>query len=90
VSTGTFRSSRRWKEMATFPSLTQIFIGDPMALWAIKCTVNLRALCDQDSLHAELVFLRDIFMQNGYTDQQIRRALNPPKGCPTWRKASPA
>jgi hypothetical protein len=36
-----------------------------------------RALCDQDSLHGELVFLGDIFRQNGYTERQIRRALNP-------------
>jgi hypothetical protein len=28
-----------------------------------------RALCDQDSLHAELVFLKDVFRQNGYNDQ---------------------
>jgi hypothetical protein len=37
-----------------------------------------RALCDQDGLHGELVFLGDIFRQNGYTKRQIRRALNPP------------
>jgi hypothetical protein len=37
-----------------------------------------RALCDQESLHGELVFLGDIFRQNGYIDRQIRRALNPP------------
>jgi hypothetical protein len=35
-----------------------------------------RALCDEDSLLAELVFLRDIFKQNGYDDRQIHRALN--------------
>lgn len=28
-------------EIGTFPSLTQIFIGDPMTLWAIKYTINL-------------------------------------------------
>jgi hypothetical protein len=37
-----------------------------------------RALCDQDGLHGELVFLGDIFRQNGYAERQIRRALNPP------------
>jgi hypothetical protein len=37
-----------------------------------------RALCDQDGLHAELVFLRDIFRQNGYMDLHIHRALSPP------------
>jgi hypothetical protein len=36
------------------------------------------ALCDQGSLHAELVFLGGIFRQNDYTDRQIRGAFNPP------------
>jgi hypothetical protein len=35
-----------------------------------------RALLDEDSLQAELVFLRDVFKQNGYNDRQIHRALN--------------
>jgi hypothetical protein len=35
-----------------------------------------RAICDEDSLHAELVFLRDIFRQNGYNDRQIHRVMN--------------
>jgi hypothetical protein len=35
-----------------------------------------RSLCDEDSLQAELVFLRDVFKQNGYSDQQIHRTLN--------------
>jgi hypothetical protein len=35
-----------------------------------------RALCDEDSLQAELVFLKDVFKQNGYNDRQIHRALN--------------
>jgi hypothetical protein len=35
-----------------------------------------RALCDQESLHAELVFLKDVFRQNGYNDRQIHRVLN--------------
>jgi hypothetical protein len=29
-------------------------------------------------LHSELEFLRTTFRQNGYSDRQIRRALNPP------------
>jgi hypothetical protein len=37
-----------------------------------------RSLCDQESLHSELEFLRTTFRQNGYSDQQIRRALNKP------------
>jgi hypothetical protein len=35
-----------------------------------------RALCDEDSLQTLLVFLRDVFKQNGYNDRQIHRALN--------------
>jgi hypothetical protein len=35
-----------------------------------------RALCDEDSLQAELVFLGDIFKQNGYNNRQIHRAFN--------------
>ncbi|PNF31609.1 hypothetical protein B7P43_G17997 [Cryptotermes secundus] len=34
------------------------------------------ALCDQDSLHAELEFLKDYFKRNGYNDRQIHRVLN--------------
>jgi hypothetical protein len=37
-----------------------------------------RSLCDQESLHGELEFLRTTFRQNGYSDRQIRQALNPP------------
>jgi hypothetical protein len=35
-----------------------------------------RALCDEDSMQAELVFLRDVFIPNDYIDWQIHRALN--------------
>jgi hypothetical protein len=35
-----------------------------------------RALCDQETLHAELAFLQDVFKQNGYNDRQIHRVLN--------------
>jgi hypothetical protein len=34
-----------------------------------------RALCGEDSLQAELLFLRDIVKENGY-DWQIHKALN--------------
>jgi hypothetical protein len=27
-----------------------------------------RAVCDEDSVQAEVVFLRDVFKQNGYND----------------------
>jgi hypothetical protein len=35
-----------------------------------------RALCDEESLQAELVFLKDDFKQDGYKDRQVHRALN--------------
>jgi hypothetical protein len=35
-----------------------------------------RALCDEDSQQAEMVFLRDVFKQNVYNDWKIHRALN--------------
>jgi hypothetical protein len=35
-----------------------------------------RDFCDEDSLQAELIFLRDIFKQNGYKDWQTYKALN--------------
>jgi hypothetical protein len=35
-----------------------------------------RILCDEDSLQAELVFLKNVFRENGYSDRQIHRALN--------------
>jgi hypothetical protein len=37
------------------------------------------ALCDHESLHDELEFLKDTFKRNSYSDRQIRRALDPPK-----------
>jgi hypothetical protein len=36
-----------------------------------------RDLCDQDSLYVGLVFLEEIFRQNGYNDWQMGRALKP-------------
>jgi hypothetical protein len=35
-----------------------------------------RVLCNEGSLQAELVFLKDVFKENGYNDRQIHRALN--------------
>jgi hypothetical protein len=32
---------------------------------------KVRALCDEESLQGELVFLMDIFKQNGYNNWQI-------------------
>jgi hypothetical protein len=36
------------------------------------------ALCDQDSLNHELEFITTVFKNNGYSTQQILRALKPP------------
>jgi hypothetical protein len=36
-----------------------------------------RSLCDQNSLHSELDYLRTTFRESGYSDRQIRWALNP-------------
>ena len=36
-----------------------------------------KALCDQDSLPQELEFLTTVFKDNGYSSQQIRRAMKP-------------
>jgi transposase len=35
-----------------------------------------RALCDEDNLQADLVFLKGVFRENGYSDRQIHRTLN--------------
>jgi hypothetical protein len=37
-----------------------------------------RALCDEDSLQAELSFLKSVFTQNGFNARQIIRTLNRP------------
>ena len=36
-----------------------------------------KALCEQDSLTQELEFLTTVFKDNGYSHQQIRRAMKP-------------
>jgi hypothetical protein len=43
---------------------------------AVLSTLVHRALCNEDSLRAELVFLRGVFRQNGYKDWQIHNVLN--------------
>jgi hypothetical protein len=35
-----------------------------------------RTLWDENSLHAELLFPRDVFKQNGYNDRKIHRVRN--------------
>jgi hypothetical protein len=48
-----------------------------------------RALCDEDSLQAELVFLKDVLKQNGYNDWQIHKALNRRLHLPHIMKSHP-
>jgi hypothetical protein len=46
-----------------------------------------RALCDQDSRHAQFVFLRNIFRKNGYVERADSQGPQPsPEGCPARRK----
>jgi hypothetical protein len=66
------------------PTHTNLYLNSsshhhPSSRHAVLSTLvhRARALCDQKSLHGELVFLGDIFRQNGYTERQIRTALNP-------------
>jgi hypothetical protein len=65
------------------PTDTNLYLNDkshhhPSNKQAVLSTLihRARALCDEDSLQAELVFLRDVFKYNGYNDRQIHRALN--------------
>jgi hypothetical protein len=46
---------------------------------AILSTLVHRAivLCNRDSLHDELEFIKDTFRQNSYSNWQIHMALNP-------------
>jgi hypothetical protein len=65
------------------PTHTDLYLNagshhHPSSMQAILSTLvhRARALYDQDSLHAELALLRDVFRLNGYNDQQIHRVLN--------------
>jgi hypothetical protein len=65
------------------PTHTNLYISakshhHPSKKQAVLSTLihRTRALYDEDSLQAELVFLRDVFKQNGYNDRQIHRSLN--------------
>jgi hypothetical protein len=51
--------------------LNSSFHHHPSNRHAVFIRLVHRALCDQGSLHAELVFLEDIFRQNGYTDRSL-------------------
>jgi hypothetical protein len=58
-------------------SMPSPIITQPITQAVLSTLVHrARALCDEDSLQHELVFLRDVFKLNGYNDRQIRRALN--------------
>jgi hypothetical protein len=60
---------------------TSTSIPSPIIILKInKSTIHsehrARALCEEDSLQAELVFLSRVFIQDGYNNWQIHRALN--------------
>ena len=50
----------------------------PSTNYLTSLTYRATALCDQDSLNQELEFLTTVFKNNGYSTQQIRRAMKPP------------
>jgi hypothetical protein len=65
------------------PTHTNLFLNakshhHPSNTQAVLSTLihRARALCDEDSLQAELVFLKDVFKENSYNDRNIHRALN--------------
>jgi hypothetical protein len=57
------------------PISTLTLVPNKQAVLSI-IVLRARTLCDQDSLHAKLVFLMDAFRQNLYNDRQIHRVLN--------------
>jgi hypothetical protein len=66
------------RKMYRMPIHTNLYLNVKSHRQAVLSTVvrRTRALCDEESLQAEFVFLRDIFKQNGYNDRQIHRVLN--------------
>jgi hypothetical protein len=67
------------------PTHTNLYLNPnfhhhPSNIQAVLSTLvhRARSLCDQESLHGELDFLRTILRKSGYSDRQTRRALNPP------------
>jgi hypothetical protein len=57
------------------PTHTNLYLNTkshhhPSNIQAVLSTLihRARALCDKDSLQAELVFLKDVFKENGYND----------------------
>jgi hypothetical protein len=78
------------------PTRTNLYLNPgsqyhPCNKQAILATLvhRARALCDKDSLHGELEFLKTTSKENGYSCKQIQRVLNPkvrtskPKDKPT-------
>jgi hypothetical protein len=47
-----------------------------------------RALCDEDSLQAKLVFLKDVFRENGYSYRQIHSPQPPSALTSTGQQAT--
>jgi hypothetical protein len=78
------------------PTHTNLYLNSsshnyPSNKQAVLSTLVHRAksLCDPESLHGELDFLRTTFRHNAYSDRQTRRALNPPeKVAPLPEKSS--
>jgi hypothetical protein len=71
-----------WDKVYRKPRHTNLYLNakyhHPCNKQAVLSTLLYRAsaICDEDSLQAELVFLGDVFRENGYNDRQIHRALN--------------
>jgi hypothetical protein len=66
------------------PTHTNLYLNlashhHPSSKQAVLSTVvhRARALCDKESLHEELEFLKSTFRENGYSLKQIQHALNP-------------
>jgi hypothetical protein len=65
------------------PTHTNLYLNakfnhHPSNIQAVISTLihRARALCDENGLKVELVFLKDVFKENSYNDGQIQRALN--------------
>jgi hypothetical protein len=78
-SSKTFHRERRRKETWTADYTRIVFsLGFPHPVSKLYFPLVHRAIAlhDQESLHVELVFLKDVFIQNGYNNRQIHRVLN--------------
>jgi hypothetical protein len=57
---------------------TPISTSTPSPIITYPVSKRYCLLCNEGSLQADLVFLKDVLKQNGYDDRQIQRALKPP------------